>query len=124
MSRKMIVKLSDGSSPILSEVPADNEEQLQELLKDNPDLIPVDEFGMTGPLMVVGRETTLPSGVVDLVAIARSGEVLLVEFKTGPQNTDFRGVLAQLLDYGSDLWEMTYDRFEREVALRFFESDY
>jgi hypothetical protein len=77
---------------------------------------------MTGPLMVIGRETTLPSGAVDLVALARGGELLIIEFKTGPQNTDFRRVLAQLLDYGSDIWRITYEEFESTVAERYFAS--
>jgi hypothetical protein len=33
-----------------------------------------------------------------------SDQTLLIEFKTGPKS-DFRHTLAQLLDYGSNLWE-------------------
>lgn len=106
----------------MTEALADNEAQLQGIMKENPDLLPVNEFGMTGPLMVVGRETTLPSGYVDLVCISRDGDLLLVELKTGPQNSDFRHVLAQLLDYGSDLWQMSYEEFESTVANRYFSS--
>jgi hypothetical protein len=42
--------------------------------------------------MVVGRETALPSGRVDLLAVTPTGDVLIIEFKTGPQNptTDAR----------------------------------
>lgn len=118
-----MVQQEDGSRPVLTEVLADNEDQLQEIMKEKPDLLPVDEFEMSGPLMVVGRETTLPSGAVDLLSVARSGELLLIEFKTGPQNSDFRHVLAQLLDYGSDLWRMSYEEFESTVANRYFSSD-
>src|SRR5215210_4547040 len=116
----MIVLREDGTTPILSEMLADDEAQLRELVKDNPDLLPIDEFGMTGPLLVIGRETTLPSGAIDLVALARGGELLIAEFKTGPQNSDFRRVLAQLLDYGSDLWRLSYEVFESTVPLRYF----
>lgn len=123
MPRKMIVRTSGGTSD-LQETKAENELELQELVKNNPDLLPIEEFGMTGPLLVVGRETTLPSGGVDLVALARSGELLVIEFKTGPENTDFRRVLAQLLDYGSDMWSLTYDEFEATVASRYFDSHY
>ena len=105
MPRKIVLKMAAGN-PVLSEIPAADEFELQELMKSDPDLIPIEEFGMTGPLLVIGRETTLPSGAVDLVALARSGEILIIEFKTGPQNSDFRSALAQLLDYGSDLWGM------------------
>jgi hypothetical protein len=125
MARKIIVQREGESRPaMLTEMLADDEAQLQEIVKDNPDLLPVDEFGMAGPLMVVGRETTLSSGYVDLVCLSQGGDLLLVEFKTGPQNSDFRHALAQLVDYGSDIWRMTYEEFESTIANRFFSSDH
>lgn len=120
MARKIVIRREDGTWPVLTEILAENESQLQEIMKANPDLLPIDEFGMTGPLLVVGRETALPSGYIDLLCVARSGELLVIEFKTGPQNADFRHVLAQLLDYGSDLWQLSYEEFENAVAVRFF----
>lgn len=123
MARKIMVQREDGSRPVLIEVLADDEAQLQELMQENPELLPIEELGMTGPLMVVGSETTLPSGAVDLIGVSRSGDLLLIEFKTGPQNSDFRHVLAQLLDYGSDLWRMSYKEFESTVSNRYFASD-
>ncbi len=107
MARKIVVQ-AEGKLELLTETLADHELQLQELVKQNPDLLPVEEFGMETPLLVIGRETPLRSGAVDLVAVAKGGELLVIEFKTGPQNTDFRHALSQLLDYGSDLWGMTY----------------
>ena len=123
MARKMIVEGSDGSRETFEEVLADNEAQLQEFLKDNPDLFPMEELGLSGPLMVVGRETPVTSGYIDLVGLARTGDLLVIEFKTGPQNPDFRHALAQLIDYGSDLWGMSFDEFESDVGARFFSSD-
>jgi hypothetical protein len=121
--RKIVVIREDGTEPLLSEVLAADEAQLQERIKRTPELIPIEDFGMTGPMMVIGRETSLPSGAIDLVGLARSGELLLIEFKTGPQNPDFRQVMAQLLDYGSDLWQMAFDEFQALVARRYFASD-
>src|SRR5262245_11370078 len=100
---------------MLTEVDALNEGQLQERLKDSPDLLPVEELGLTGPLLVVGRETTLPSGAADLLALAPTGDLVVIEMKTGPQNSDFRAALAQATDYGADLWQMTFDIFEATV---------
>lgn len=71
-------------------------------------------------MLIVGRETSLPSGAVDLVGMARNGAILVIEFKTGPQNSDFRHALAQMVDYGSHLWEMDPDDFETTVARRYF----
>jgi hypothetical protein len=46
---------------------------------------------------------------------------LVVEFKTGPQNPDFRHAMSQLIDYGSHIWGTTYEDFEA-AAVKFFGS--
>ena len=121
LARKMILR-TGNNSVMLEETEAANEEELRSLVKDNPNLLPVEEFGLNGPLMVVGRETTLASGAVDLICVTASGDLLVIEFKTGPQNSDFRHSLAQLVHYGSDLWNMSYEVFETTVAVRYFGS--
>lgn len=73
---------------------------------------------------MVGRETPLASGAIDLVGVTKSGEVLLVEFKTGPQNPDFRAAVAQLVDYGADLWGLTVSDFDDGVVQRFLSSSH
>ena len=124
MPRRIMLGTSSGDSTLLLETPAENEKQLQELVKANPDLLPIDDLAMSGPLAVIGRETVLQSGAVDLVALTRSGHLLVIEFKTGLRNADFRAALAQLVDYGSDIWGQSFDVFERSVALRYFASDH
>ena len=120
MPRKILASFDSGGPITLQETLASDEFQLQELIKKTPDLLPIEDFEMTGPLLVIGRETTLPSGAVDLVALARSGELLIIEFKTGPQNTDFRRALSQLVDYGSHLWALSFDAFEAAVPVQYF----
>ncbi|TCO45204.1 hypothetical protein EV646_109379 [Kribbella antiqua] len=124
MGRKLVVELADGTRQFLEQVPADNELQLQEQLKRYPELLPLGELGLVGPAVVVGRESSLDSGRVDLVLLGNGGDLALVEFKTGPQNPDFRECLAQLLDYGSDLWGMSLEDFETRVAQQYFNGPY
>ena len=90
MARKIVVVLPGEADLVLSEVLAHDEEQLQQHLTEYPEMIPVEEFGWSGPMMVVGRESSLPSGAPDLVGVGPEGEILIAEFKTGPQNPDFR----------------------------------
>jgi hypothetical protein len=118
MPRRVLVQ-RDNESFDLIEVPAPNEHHLQEVLKASPQLVPTEDLGIDGELLVVGRETTLASGYIDLLCLSRSGEVVLIEFKTGPQNPDFRHALAQVIDYGSDLWRMSVDEFDRGVVQRY-----
>ena len=56
-------------------------------------------------------------------ARARRGAVPVIAFKPGPRTSDFRAALEQLLDYGADLWQMTFEEFEQAVAVRNFASD-
>ena len=116
MTRKLMLRMADGSSPILDQVPAENEQQLQDEMKAHPELLPLEDLGLVGPPVVVGRETQLESGRIDLVLLGNGGDLALIEFKTGPQNPDFRSCLAQLLDYGSDLWGLSIEDFESRVA--------
>lgn len=120
MARKILVTSPAGQLPVLEEVKAQDEAQLQELLKAHPELLPLEDLGLAAPGLVVGRESVLDSGRIDLVLLANGGELVLVEFKTGPQNPDFRECLAQLIDYGSDLWGMSLDEFDTRVARRYF----
>jgi hypothetical protein len=120
----MLLGKLGSEMPVLVEVIAHLEAELHDMMKSHPELLPVDEFDLEGPLLVVGKETALASGSVDLVGLTPSGDVLIIEFKTGPQNPDFRSALAQLLDYGSDLFGMDVRVFEETVALRYFHSQH
>lgn len=118
MPRRVLMQ-RDGETFDLVEIPAPNEHHLQEVLKAQPQLVPADDLGLDGELLVVGRETALASGYIDLLCLSRSGEIVLIEFKTGPQNPDFRHALAQLIDYGSDLWRLTVEDFDRGIVQRY-----
>lgn len=64
----------------LVEVPAPDEHDLQDVVKRNPQLIPAEDLGLDGDLLVVGRETSLASGSVDLLCLARSGDLLVLQW--------------------------------------------
>jgi hypothetical protein len=119
--RKVLVT-QGGSTFDLIEAPAENEHHLQEVMKNSPTLLPVDDLGISGPLLVVGREASVASGSIDLIGVVPSGDLVLVEFKTGPQNPDFRHALAQLIDYGSDLWGMSVEEFDKGIVQRYLEG--
>ena len=122
--RKILVTGGPVGSIDFIEVPAKDEVELQKLLLQNPQLIPADDLGLDGDLLVVGRETPLASGRIDLLCLSRTGELVIVEFKTGPKNPDFRHALAQVIDYGSDIWKSgDWTSFDRGVVQPFLKSD-
>jgi hypothetical protein len=81
--------------------------------------VPIDDLGLDGPMMVIGRETALPSGRVGLLGVTPAGDIVVVEFKTGSENSDYRHALAQLLDFGVDLWRMDPEAFETTVTVSY-----
>jgi hypothetical protein len=122
MPRRFLVQRGSEAFDLV-ETPAPNEHHLQEIMKNRPQLIPSDDLGLDGDLLVVGRETSLASGAIDLLCLSRSGELVLIEFKTGPQNPDFRHALAQLIDYGPDLWRLSIEDFDNGVIQRYFRGN-
>lgn len=115
MPRRVLVQGPTGHFDLV-EVRSPDEHSLQEVMKEQVQLIPSDDLGLDGDLVVLGRETALASGRIDLLCLARSGDLVLIEFKTGPQNPDFRHALAQLIDYGSDLWRLSLEEFDHGVV--------
>jgi hypothetical protein len=121
--RKILVTGGTDGPIHLVEHAADSEHELQTILLNNPHLIPAEDLGMDDELLVVGRETTLASGSVDLLCLSKSGELVIIEFKTGPKNPDFRHALAQVIDYGSDLWKLNgWSEFDEGVVHRHLAS--
>lgn len=118
MARKLLMRSNDGTATVYTETTAQNEAELHHLIKSNPELIPFEDLDLAGPLLVVGDESTVSSGMIDLLCLSRTGDVVVVEFKTGPENADFRRVLAQLVDYGSHLWGMSLQDFDERVVHR------
>lgn len=124
MPRKILVKGPAGTIDLV-EVEASNELELQNVFRDNPQLLPAEDLGLSGDLLVVGRETRVASGAIDLLCLSRDGELVIVEFKTGPQNGDFRHALAQVIDYASDIWKLgDWTTFDEGVVHRYLKSQY
>ena len=124
MSKK-IWRRAGGNLDALEQIQFADEETIQRIFNDNPDVIPVDDLGLS-ELMVVGREATLESGWADLLAVTRSGEILIIEFKNQGNAQARREVVGQLLDYGAALWKKcpSYDLFDKATAKPYFGSTY
>lgn len=100
-----------------------NEAALQNLIRDNPDILPLDDLGdAVSALLVVGRETTLPNGYADAIGVDEGGLVTIIECKLDRNSEVKREVVGQVLGYAAYLWQMTYSQFEQEVARKYFDS--
>jgi hypothetical protein len=98
------------------EVPFLTERDLQTAVAAHPEILPAEDIGLEA-LVALGTEVPAAEGQIDLLVTDRQGRLAIVEFKKGPENPDVRKVVAQLLDYGSGLWQMSVEELARRCHL-------
>jgi hypothetical protein len=91
----------------------DREQRLEEWLERDPELLGLD-------LLLIGRQVRTDfGGIIDLLGINRSGDVVILELK---RDRTPRDVVAQVLDYGSWACKLTpreiHDIADRYLAVR------
>lgn len=122
MKRKALLKDGDRFV-LLEESDFEAETALQEALKRNPEVVPVADLEL-GEVVVVGRETSVPSGAIDLLLVDAEGRVIIVETKLSSNPELRRQVVAQALDYGASLWRIAPSVKDFEaLVLRYWRSD-
>jgi len=95
------------------------EAELQRLLAESPGLISIDDVRPNaGPLVLAVREFGLPIGAIDLLAFSAGGDIAVVECKLASNPEVKRKVIGQVLEYGANLWELSYEELDEGVRLR------
>lgn len=89
-----------------------DETWLQNLIADNPDLLPTEEVGYQySDLVCIGREVKVGEGEskgrIDNLYVTPYGNVVIVETKLFRNQESRRQVVAQIVDYAKDvhLWD-------------------
>jgi hypothetical protein len=120
MKSKPFVIKSDQSGQALEPISPDRklftEAWLQKLLQQYPDLLPVDEIDpIFSSLVPIGREIATAVGFIDNLFISKAGYPIIVETKLWRNPEAKRVVLAQTIDYASELSKWSFDQFDNEV---------
>jgi len=120
---KKLIRIQAGQSKIIEGKTFQKELELQEIVKNHPRLIPLDELGEDiKPILIIGREFSLgDAGFIDLLGIDVNGLLTVIEFKL-EKNTTIREAVAQTLEYAANLWGMTYQELEQK-CLAYFKSE-
>lgn len=117
----ILIQDPDGAWQRAAESALPDEATLQRLLRDHPEVLPLDHLGSNvPPLLVVGRETALATGYADVVAVDPAGLVTIIEAKLDRNPEVKRKVVAQVLGYAASLWGYEYEQFELDVARKYF----
>jgi len=104
----IIISENGKSAQKLDEIHFGLEDQLQQYVKNNPDIIPLYEIREDLRLLVLAREFMTNSGPIDALGIDQEGNFYVIETKLY-KNADKRTVVAQALDYGASLWRHSGD---------------
>lgn len=84
------------------------ESNIQQLIHDNPNTIPLYEIDEDTQLFIAAREFPTNSGPIDALGFDAKGNIYVIETKLH-KNPDKRFVVAQALDYGASLWRHSGD---------------
>ena len=96
-----------------------NETELQKLLVEQPSLISVNEVREgAGTLVAAVREFPLDIGSIDLVGFTADGDIAVVECKLAANEEIKRKVIGQVMEYGANLWGMSYEELDQKILLR------
>jgi hypothetical protein len=90
------------------------ESNLQKLIHDNPNTVPLYEIDDDTQLFIAAREFPTNSGPIDALGFDAKGNIYVIETKL-QKNPDKRYVVAQALDYGASLWRHSTD-FEAFIS--------
>ena len=82
------------------------EQDLESWIESNPAIIGSD-------IMIIGRQVATKSGPIDLLAVDKSGNTVIIEIKRDELP---RECLAQAIDYASDVAEWTIERLDEECS--------
>ncbi|MBN1484319.1 MAG: hypothetical protein JXA37_06310 [Chloroflexia bacterium] len=96
------------------------EAELQALLAQSPELIPVGDIREgAAPLVAAVREFGLPgSGYTDALAFSAAGDIAVIECKLVANQQIKREVIGQILEYAAYLWGMSYEDLDERVQQR------
>lgn len=99
---------SNGAVQLLSKNQAETEKYLEETLVKQPNML------MSG-LTLVGRQTPVAGGYLDLLGVGRDGRLVVFELKRG---TLTRDAVTQVIDYASDLEARDFPDLSAHIAER------
>lgn len=117
---RIVIRQSDQKWRVVESALYKDEEQLQKLLAEAPELIPMNEFRpLAGEVRLVVSEFGVPgSGYLDLLGFTATGDIVLMECKLRSNPEIKRKVVGQLFEYAGFLWRMTFEQLDAGVRQR------
>lgn len=124
-NRSAVIISSNGEVERLKRIPfmngSFNEAWLQNLIGENPNILPSGEIGNEfAPLVCIGREVPVGSGetkgYIDNLYLSPSGRIVIVETKLFRNQESRRAVVAQIIDYAKELQKWDCEKLNGFVS--------
>ncbi|MFC2000694.1 hypothetical protein ACFLXE_08100, partial [Chloroflexota bacterium] len=91
---------------------------LQELIRENPEILPVNEIEPAfSPLVSIGKEVGTHVGDIDNLFLSPQGYLTIVETKLWRNPEARREVVGQIIDYAKDVSNWSYEQLENKVRV-------
>jgi hypothetical protein len=95
------------------------EAELKHLISGEPSLINISEVAEdAGELVVAIEEFPLEIGSIDILGFTAQGDMAIMECKLANNEDIKRKVIGQVLEYGANLWEMSYEELDEKVEYK------
>ncbi|MCX7735701.1 MAG: hypothetical protein N2319_03210 [Candidatus Kapabacteria bacterium] len=116
------ILIRDNKSNGLERIPLDaktfNEDWIQKLINNNPEILPINEIDSAfTPVISIGREISTTAGYIDNLFISPEGYLTIVETKLWRNPEARREVVGQILDYAKELNKWSFTDLDNAVKL-------
>ena len=120
-SAPIILQSQQGQGQRLAQVPLGKppfrENVLQKLLAEHPEVLPINEIEPAfQPLIFLGREIPTRVGSIDLLYSTPAGYLTIVETKLWDNPEARRQVVAQIIDYATEISYWSFDELRAAIG--------
>lgn len=120
-SAPIILQSKEGRGHSLAQVPLGKppfrENMLQKLLAEHPEVLPINEIEPAfQPLIFLGREIPTNVGSIDLLYSTPAGYLTIVETKLWDNPEARRQVVAQIIDYATEISYWSFDELRAAIG--------
>jgi len=110
------ISILNGESKTLSKSNEFSELEIQELIFEHPDCLPISDIDESyNPLVPVCMELSTLAGPLDIFMITPNGDIAIIETKLWRNPESRRKVVAQILDYAKEISKWSYSDLQREI---------
>ncbi len=110
------IYISNGEIKTISRKSGFSEREIQDLIFKHPDCLPISDIDESyNPVIPICKELWTPAGPLDIFMITPNGDLVIIETKLWYNPEARRKVVAQVLDYATEMSRWSYSDLQREI---------